>query len=688
MAKGELMNKPKASLVVVLVVLLFSITQNATPIGAALSPAKAASSANQVPDPLFPAAYDTARYNVTLWIRDWKGRANFSDVNVTIFDLERRISTSNLSINETGHIDMRFLYAGSYIVAVQKDNRTVGCQEIDVTKNQTHVIRTWAYDLNMTLVDENGKPLANHTVTLYDQMVFKAPNYTMMADAVGRRQNYTVVTDWVGIPFAQTETNKNGTLSFADVWNGTYRLGIVGKEMWVEEYILGEHVLTRREPAVGEYILDLQNPANITLKLTRVDLRLRFVSESGVSVRNATIYIRNMQDHLFFKELTNKTGFVEKKNVYVIDGLYNVTAQHDNRTLGHEIIKVSKTEVFTVKCWAYNLTVRCVDQDYQPLSNYVVFLYDQVIFYSPTNITTVRNQTGLMVNWTRTNVNGTAYFKDIWNGTYWIRVMGSEEVGEQILSLQEQRFITIVCNKTYMTMGFETLSGEPLTEATVTVFDDAGNLVFRDRTDENGFVLRKGLRSGNYTVNVEWMGTQVWSGIVNIYRDRYRIMRCSVYRLTIYCVDTFGNILPKADLTLEKMITRWEKYVILYSETDERGSISLLLPYGSYEVSCTYGIYAGSLLVDLNDDRTVTLNCNVRSVLWASMVAVALPLAVFSLLLERRRLRTPLEIRRYKNMLFELESMYKNGLVEYRIYRKLREEYEAKLIELGGREMR
>jgi hypothetical protein len=39
-------------------------------------------------------------------------------------------------------------------------------------------------------------------------------------------------------------------------------------------------------------------------------------------------------------------------------------------------------------------------------------------------------------------------------------------------------------------------------------------------------------------------------------------------------------------------------------------------------------------------------------------------------------------------MLSKLESMYSNGLVEYKIYRKLKEEYEAKLMELGGRKRR
>jgi hypothetical protein len=65
-----------------------------------------------------------------------------------------------------------------------------------------------------------------------------------------------------------------------------------------------------------------------------------------------------------------------------------------------------------------------------------------------------------------------------------------------------------------------------------------------------------------------------------------------------------------------------------------------------------------------------------------------LPFASFTVILERRKLRTPLEIRRYKNMLSKLEMIYKNGQVEYKIYRKLREEYEARIMELGGREMR
>ena len=633
------------------------------------------------------AANDTRRYNITLWVKDWENKTGLGDLNVTIFDVKRKLSSSHIS-NGTGHVPIRFLDAGSYFISVQVGNRTVGYQKIGVAGNRTHVVRTWAYDLNMTLIDERGKPLANHTVTLYDQMVFRSPNFTILADAVRRKENYTLVTEQTGVSVRQAETNKNGTLRFIGVWNGTYRLGILGKETWTQEYVLGELVLVRQEPASGEYVIDHQKPLNITLKCVRVNLGLRFVSESGAAIRNATVDIRNLQGHLFFRDQTNRSGYVEHKNVYVINGSFAVSARYGNRTIGYASVTVAKSEVFTVKCWAYDLTVRCVDLDRRPLGNYVVFLYDQVVFYSPTNVTVTTNQTGHMVNWTKTDLNGTAYFKGFLNGTYWIRVMGGEIIGERMVDLQRATSITIVGNKTYMALTFVTQAGEPLAEATVLVFDEDGNLVLRDRTNENGLILREGMRPGNYTINVEWMRTQVWSGVLDISKNRHKTIACAVYRLTLRFVDAFGNILPRASVKFENRISAWQKYLVLEAETDEGGSISLLLPYGSYEVSSDYGIFSGSMVINLDDDYVMTVTCNLKSVLWMSLLGVSLPIIVFSLLLERRRLRLPMEIRRYKNMLSKLESMYKNGLVEYRVYRKLREEYEAKIIELGGREMR
>jgi len=706
-------------------------------------------SENQFGNLQFYGVNNAGEYNITLWITDWKENITFGDTEVTIYDLESKKASTYVS-NETGHIDLKFIPAGSYAISVQKGTRTVGYQKINVVQNETFTIRTWSYDLNITLVDEKGDPLANHTISIYDQMdqvmfyvgtgngtqtefyighpcivedsdtiylngiltkdytldyttgkiTFNIPPenmtkitadysyWTVMTKDVRRAATYTVVTDEHGPLITQAETDENGTVHFAGVWNGTYRLAIQGKEKWIEEYILGKPVLTLQEPASGEWVIDLQKPANITLKCVRTDLKLKFISKSNVPVRNATVYIRNMSGHLLFKDHTNETGFVEQKNVYPIDGMYVVSARYGNRTVGYALFDATKNEVFTVECWSCNLTISCVDQDGKPLPNRLVFLYDQLVFYSPTNITVETNQTGLLINSTKTDENGTAYFNDVWNGTYWIRVIGSQVIGEKLVNLQRTESVTLVCNETYMKLRFISSSGGPLSNVTVLVFDEAGNLIFREHPDKDGYVSRGGMTPGSYTVYVEFMGVQAWSGTVDIRRDRDKTIRFMVYRLTLNFVDQFGNKLSKADVTLKKITSRGRYGFTLELETDENGRISYLLPYGSYEVFCSAGIYSGSIIVNLDNDYVTTVICNVNDLLWISIFGVAFPLVILTLLMERRKLKKPLEIKKYRDMLSRLESMYKNGTVEYRIYRKLREEYEAKIMELGGREMR
>ena len=625
--------------------------------------------------------------NVTLWVRDSQNKTSLGDLNLTIFDLEEGIS-STYTVNQTGHISLFQLETGSYVVSAQENSRTVGFQKIDVSENGTYVVRTWSYDLNMTLVNKEGEPLANHTVTLYDQMIFQAPNYTVTASTVRRGENYTVITDEVGRPVRRAETDENGTVHFGSVWNGTYRIGILGKDVWIEEYVLGELVRTLQKASAGQYVADLQEPVNATVECFRADLRLNFTSKADAPVKNTTVQIRNMLGHLLFEGLTNNTGFFEKRNVYVIDDAYEASAGYGDRIIGRAVIDAREDEIFIVRCWAYDIAVRCVDLDGRPLSDHTVFLYDQLVFYSPTNVTVVTNQTGVLVNWTRTDEDGMSHFYDVWEGTYWVRVVGGETVGEKIVELKEAESISIVGNKTYMSLKFVTSSGAALSGATVIVSSQDGDLIFRSRTDKNGYVRREGLYIGDYTVHVEWMRTQAWSGSVDIWEDRDETISCMVYRLTVDLVDTFGNKLPKADVKLERRITGLNNEVISTLETDEVGRISLLLPYGSYEVSCSYGIYAGLLVVNLNRDYSATVTCSVSNLLWVSMLSVSVPLVAFTLFLERRRLRTPLEVNKYQNMLSRLESMYGNGLVEYKIYRKLREEYEAKIMELGGRGMR
>jgi hypothetical protein len=150
----------------------------------------------------------------------------------------------------------------------------------------------------------------------------------------------------------------------------------------------------------------------------------------------------------------------------------------------------------------------------------------------------------------------------------------------------------------------------------------------------------------------------------------------------VRCLDQLGSDLPMAIVVITGQGISSEL------QTDDSGSVSLLLPEGSYLIYVSYGILESQQSVDLNNDISAIAACNVRPMIWFSSLAMILPVVALTVILERRKLRTPLQIRRYKTMLSKLESMYKNGVVEYKIYRKLREEYETKIMELGGREMR
>ncbi|HID25197.1 MAG TPA: hypothetical protein EYP23_01850, partial [Thermoplasmata archaeon] len=350
--------------------------------------------------------------------------------------------------------------------------------------NENFTIRTWSYDLNLTLVDDLGKPLTNHTVLLQDQifqksftvgtgngtrttfymghshiikgtvkvyldgvltknyildyvtgqLIFNSPpsngteitaDYSYWIPTTGeikRALSTTVRTEEAGPLVAKAETDENGTVSFHNVWNGTYRLTVLGKERWLEQYVLGEKILTRLEPAEGDFIIKVQGPTNTTIKCVRSDMTLQFVTKSQIPVRNATVEVRNKEGHLLYKDQTNSTGFIQRKNIYVTNELYTVSARIGERIIGREVINVTKFKPLTIKCWTNNLTVTSLDREGNPLPNHLVFLYDQLVFHSPENFTLITGHAGSLVNLTWTDENGTAYFKDLWNGTYQVRV--------------------------------------------------------------------------------------------------------------------------------------------------------------------------------------------------------------------------------------------------------------------------
>jgi len=597
-----------------------------------------------------------SKFNVTLWITDWDGTIPFGNLNVTVYDLSGEQIVSELS-DELGYVSLK-MDPGSYIVLVMTGNRTVGYQAINVSRSGVFNIRTWAYDLNLTLTDEYDRPLKGHVVFLFDQIAPQAPG------------EYLVITERVGRLVGKAGTDMNGTVRFFGVWNGTYRIRVTDGE------------------SVGDYVLSIHGPTSTTLKCIKVDLTLSLISGSGSPVGNATVQVRGGMGHLLLEGKTDEDGRVEYKNLYALEDVYYVSAQYGPRLITHEPINITEGWDFTITCWSYNLTVKCVDQEGDPLPNHFVFLHDQLIFFTPTNFT-VNNETGPLVNWTRTDEDGLAFFEDLWNGTYRVRVMGGELIGVVDVNLQESTTLVVKCNKTYLVLRFITELGEPLRNVTISMYNSGGHLTFRGSPDPDGYIKLDGVYLDNYTVVAEMFEREVWSGIINVYKSRVWEIRCPVFTLTLQFVDPFGNPLPRARVILSKRMTYGAHLSFtLELKTDDNGYISYSLPSGVYEISCSYGIYYGSIVVTLDSEYFSVIKCNPHMSFWLMVAFVSFPLVIFTLILERQKLKKPFKIRKYRNVLLKLESMYENGLVDYQLYRKLREEYEAKLMELGGREVR
>jgi hypothetical protein len=167
---------------------------------------------------------------------------------------------------------------------------------------------------------------------------------------------------------------------------------------------------------------------------------------------------------------------------------------------------------------------------------------------------------------------------------------------------------------------------------------------------------------------------------------------CPVYEVSFNIVDPFGNALVNTRLTLRRFWRTWGRTTYfgpyIFLETDDMGKISTLLSGGLYEVKCSKTIYIKKATLQITGDSENTIEAHIKIDIWLLGFFVTLPLIGLSIVMERKRVMKPKEIRKYKKMLLQLESMYKSETVEFRIYKKIKEEYETKLMQLGGRGIR
>jgi len=436
-------------------------------------------------------------------------------------------------------------------------------------------------------------------------------------------------------------------------------------------------VLAQSQPLISPGENKDQQLFNVTLIVTDWE------EKNLLQGLNVSIY--DLNGSLITSSFSNKEGQID---LILESGKYIVLVFSDSRIVGSRSINVIGTSKFNVRTYSYNLNVTCINWVGKPLPNVLVLIYEPTEYY--TNNSLISDEVkGRLVKNAKTDENGIALFNSLWNGTYKVVVNSGRSIGEKTINLTESDQVTITCNITPLTLRVVSSSvrEKPLSNAIVLLQHSSEPISFRDVTDRNGYVRFDNVYVGNYTVFINWMDREIFSGTVRVEEETLTV-KCPVFEVSFRTIDFLGNPLPYSQVIVRRMIGAGRFSQILENLTDEGGLITLLLPSGIYEFSFSNGIFSAKRSINVNRNYSEIVQCNIDLNTWLILTLISIPLLILSLLMERKRIRSYLEFKRYQNMLMKLEAMYNSGLVEYKIYRKLREEYETKLMKIGGRRVR
>ncbi|MEM2399036.1 MAG: carboxypeptidase-like regulatory domain-containing protein, partial [Candidatus Bathyarchaeia archaeon] len=188
-------------------------------------------------------------------------------------------------------------------------------------------------------------------------------------------------------------------------------------------------------------------------------------------------------------------------------GSYTVVVRVDGRVVGCQEINVSKSEIIIIRLRAYPLKIVCVDQDENYVSGAIVLLHYLAGF----------GEDWRLMDLTKTDANGSAFFHEVWNGTYKVVVESGKILSEERLEVNEPKNVTLKCNRVTLKINVVTSmpSEYPLPNASVLLQDSAGRLIRRGYTNEEGFIQFNNIYVDNYTIYVDWLGTEVFSGTID-----------------------------------------------------------------------------------------------------------------------------------------------------------------------------
>lgn len=316
----------------------------------------------------------------------------------------------------------------------------------------------------------------------------------------------------------------------------------------------------------------------------------------------------------------------------------------------------------------YNLTVVSIDQEGRPLPHVMIRVYD--------------NRSGLLVGSNVTDINGTARFYNLDLSVYKIIATDGVLSNETTVYLYRNTLVPIVLGRASLYLKLTSVSGKPMEDIAVYIYDVNGSLVFMGYTNANGTIHKSGLPLGNYTISLRWLDTTLDYFSLNLTRDVSLNLTLHAYQLTLYVRLSDGRALPGAKVSVSLETEEFRPRVVAY--TDEYGKLSLLLPRSRYVIRVEKGQYRGEARLFLGEDESMEIVCSTINTLWVLMGTSAGLWAFAAFYWHRVTRVTYREEKRYSQLLQRLEELYRKGLIEEKYYLRLKSEYEEKLRKIRG----
>ncbi|RLE65513.1 MAG: hypothetical protein DRJ47_04900 [Thermoprotei archaeon] len=400
--------------------------------------------------------------------------------------------------------------------------------------------------------------------------------------------------------------------------------------------------------------------------LENITLELDYPVEGFEILGNRSIILANVSSNMIYNytwKLIPRLSGEYSLNVNIVSSKGDITIT--------STINVTIPPLYPLpeKVKTHNITVEVVRLDGQPIFGRLVKLINVL-----ENTTTAVGAT---------DENGTVSFLNIPEGVYLVQVWSDTAVENKTIILDSNKNIKLTLKLQDLEVYVKTPTLKPIPGVLVQIYDTSGELIFAGITGSKGELICRNLPIGNYTISVQFFGRIVNTMTVDLLHNPKVEVFLEAFRLTLKVVREKDKPLPLAEVEVRSVSQKFRNLVIT-NRTNMNGTVVFFLPKGRYVVSISKGQYTSLLDVELDKDMVLLVKSSKSNTLWILSAITAVLWSGFTFYWYRSTSMLRKEEERYKELLSRLEEYYSKGLVEEKLYLKLKNEYEEKLRRIRG----